>query len=78
MPLIRSETPPHMSAVTTTGLTSLPRESIDGTATRHLSVIANTVFLAHIPFALIEGAITAFMVAYMKRAAPDLLMGVER
>ena len=37
-----------------------------------------TVFLAHIPFALIEGAITAFMVAYMKRAAPDLLMGVER
>ena len=44
----------------------------------NLSVIANTVFLAHIPFALIEGAITAFMVAYMKRAAPDLLMGVER
>lgn len=44
----------------------------------NLSAVANTVFVAHIPLALIEGAITAFMVAYMKRAAPELLMGVER
>lgn len=40
--------------------------------------IAKTVFVAHLPLALIEGAITAFMVAYMKRSAPELLMGVER
>ena len=43
----------------------------------NLSDIADTVFIAHIPLALIEGAITAFMVAYMKRAAPELLMGVD-
>lgn len=40
--------------------------------------VAKVVFAAHVPLALVEGAITAFMVAYMKRAAPELLMGVHR
>ena len=36
------------------------------------------VFAAHLPLALIEGAITLFMVGFLKKTAPDILEGVEK
>ena len=40
--------------------------------------IVKLVFVAHLPLALIEGTITMFMVAFLKKTAPELLTGVER
>ncbi|MBR1671848.1 MAG: cobalt transporter CbiM [Fretibacterium sp.] len=34
---------------------------------------AKVLFAAHVPLALIEGAVTAFMVTWLRRAAPDFL-----
>ncbi|MGI6075787.1 MAG: cobalt transporter CbiM [Pyramidobacter sp.] len=39
---------------------------------------AEVVLLAHIPVAFIEGAITAFMVSWMKKVSPEFLSGVDR
>lgn len=39
---------------------------------------AKAVLLAHIPVALLEGAITAFMVGWMKKVSPEFLSGVHR
>ena len=36
------------------------------------------VFLTHLPLAVIEGVITLFLVAFLKKAAPDILMGVGK
>jgi cobalt/nickel transport system permease protein len=36
------------------------------------------VFAAHVPLALAEGAITLFMVGFLKRTAPDILSGVSK
>ena len=33
---------------------------------------------AHVPVALVEGAITAFLIVWLKKAAPELLMGPGR
>lgn len=35
--------------------------------------VAKVIAVAHIPVALIEGAVTAFMVSWLKRAAPEFL-----
>lgn len=40
--------------------------------------VAKVLFLAHVPVAFIEGAITAFMVAWMKKVSPEFLAGVDR
>ena len=34
---------------------------------------ANVIFAAHIPLAVMEGAVTAFMVLWLKKAAPEFL-----
>jgi cobalt/nickel transport system permease protein len=36
------------------------------------------VFAAHLPLALIEGAITLFMVGFLQKTAPDILTGVDK
>ena len=36
------------------------------------------VFAAHIPLAVIEGIITLFMVEFLKKTAPEILMGVDK
>ncbi len=43
-----------------------------------LTGTAKIVFAAHIPLALIEGAVTVLVVAFLRKAAPDLLRGVEK
>ena len=40
--------------------------------------VAKVVFLAHVPVAFIEGAITAFMVTWLKKVSPEFLAGVDR
>jgi ABC-type Co2+ transport system, permease component len=40
--------------------------------------VIKIVFLTHLPLAVIEGVITLFLVAFLKRVAPDILMGVEK
>ncbi|NLL35938.1 MAG: cobalt transporter CbiM [Fretibacterium sp.] len=40
--------------------------------------IAGVIFAAHLPLAVVEGLITMFLVAFLKRISPDILMGVER
>lgn len=39
---------------------------------------AKILFLTHLPIAVIEGIITAVVVDFLRRVAPDLLMGVEK
>jgi cobalt/nickel transport system permease protein len=36
------------------------------------------VFVVHLPLALLEGVITSFMVGFLKKAAPDILGGVDK
>ncbi|MDR3265842.1 MAG: cobalt transporter CbiM [Synergistaceae bacterium] len=36
------------------------------------------LFVAHVPLALIEGAVTLFMVGFLRKTAPDILTGVEK
>ena len=38
---------------------------------------AKAVFIAHLPLAAIEGIITAFFTAFLKRSAPDLLLNSQ-
>ncbi len=40
--------------------------------------IAKFVFVAHLPLALVEGAITLFVVGFLKKTAPDILTGADR
>ncbi len=37
--------------------------------------ISYFVFAAHLPLAIIEGAVTLFMVSFLRKTAPDLLLG---
>lgn len=39
---------------------------------------AKVVLLAHLPLAVIEGVVTVFLAAFLKRVAPDILSGVEK
>ena len=41
---------------------------------RNFLTAAKVVFAAHIPLALVEGFVTAFLVAWLKRAAPEFLL----
>lgn len=36
--------------------------------------IAKIIFLAHVPLAIIEGFITAFLISWLKKAAPEFLL----
>ena len=48
-----------------------------GLSDQNLMGVVRVVFLAHIPLAFAEGAITAFMVVFLQKAAPELLTGVK-
>ena len=45
-----------------------------GLSDRNFIGVAKIVLAAHVPVALIEGAVTAFMVSWFRRAAPDFLL----
>ncbi|MDR1048963.1 MAG: cobalt transporter CbiM [Synergistaceae bacterium] len=36
------------------------------------------LFLAHVPLALAEGAVTLFMVGFLRKTAPDILLGTDK
>jgi cobalt/nickel transport system permease protein len=40
--------------------------------------VVKVVFAAHVPLAFIEGAVTLFMVGFLKKAAPDILNGTDK
>ncbi|MCR4819298.1 MAG: cobalt transporter CbiM [Fretibacterium sp.] len=44
-----------------------------GLSDRNFLSAAKLLFAAHVPLALIEGAVTAFMAAWLKKTAPDFL-----
>ena len=49
-----------------------------GLTDRNFFDAARVVLVAHVPLALIEGLVTAFLIGWLKRAAPEFLSGVDR
>ena len=49
-----------------------------GLSDRNFLGVAKIVFAAHVPLAAVEGVITAFFIAWLKRAAPEFLTGAEK
>ena len=49
-----------------------------GLTDRNFIDVARIVLIAHLPVALIEGFVTAFLTGWLKRAAPEFLTGVDR
>ncbi|MDR1472814.1 MAG: cobalt transporter CbiM [Synergistaceae bacterium] len=43
-----------------------------------MALTAKSIFVAHVPIAAVEGAAALFITLFLKRAFPDMLMGVDR